>query len=93
MWKWPWQTSSKDEKHSSACAACDEKTDSKCLKLLDATVDALSDTDRIAFEKAVLDTSNEVEGCPSWSCLQSLDEMAAELTDKERLSLYVHHHY
>ena len=27
-------------------------------------------------------------GCPSWSCLAELDEMAAALSDSDRLTMY-----
>jgi len=87
--KWPWQKkTTKEKKHSSDCDACDNMKDSKCLALLDAAVDTLSDTDRISFEKAVVDTDHTVEGCPSWTCLNDLDTMAAALSDTDRLSLY-----
>merc|ERR1711998_818722 len=62
--------------------------DSKCLTLLDSAVDSLSDTDRISFEHPVVDIDQSVQGCPSWACLEQLDEMAAALTDKDRLSMY-----
>jgi len=90
QWKWPFWGKSvkKEKKHESACEACNNKKDSKCLALLDEAVDSLSDTDRISFEHAVVDIDQEVMGCPSWACLESLDEMTAALSDKDRLTMF-----
>uniref|UniRef100_A0A7S3JS93 Uncharacterized protein n=1 Tax=Aureoumbra lagunensis TaxID=44058 RepID=A0A7S3JS93_9STRA len=86
------------------CHACDLLNDKECLSLLDQTLDALSDKNRLSFLRAVFTgafmtashlqqtEADAIQTCANLSdkqCLTTLDDQMDRLSDKTRLSYLV----
>jgi hypothetical protein len=76
------------ESEESECSVCDSASDKACLASLEELVAALSDKDRLTFEKGFFndEQSGYCSDLSDKACLSALDSLYDELSDKTKLS-------